>query len=196
MSTLDAFLLCFIPLFVAIDPVGLLPIFASVTLGKSPAERRSLVLKAVPVALIIGVSFYLLGPHLLRFMNIRLSDLQIAGGILLFLFAMLDLVLPGKPSIQESADPVGIVPLATPLICGPAVLTLGLVLVQQHGLPLALAALTANLLILMAVLLCTDVVLRFVPMPAMKAMSKVVMLLLAAIGVSLVRAGVVAAIHG
>ena len=112
-----------------------------------------------------------------------------------FVFAMLDLVLPGKPAIEES-ESVGIVPLATPLIVGPATLTLGLVLVQEHGLPLALAAVVINLLILSAVLFSADFVLRFIPVPAMKAMSKVVMLLLAAIGVSLVRTGVLAVVHG
>lgn len=195
MGTLESFLLCFIPLFVAIDPVGLLPIFAGVTLGRTPAQRRSLVVKAIPVAFAIGVVFFASGFRILRFMNIELSDLQIAGGILLFIFAMLDIVLPGKPAVQES-ESVGIVPLATPLIVGPAVLTLGLVLVQQHGLLLALTALIANLLILASVLFCADFVMRVVPAPAMKAMSKVVMLLLAALGVSLVRAGVFAAVHG
>jgi multiple antibiotic resistance protein len=195
MAPFESFLLCFIPLLVAIDPVGLLPIFTGVTIGRTPPQRRALVLRAIPVALAIGVVFFSFGFRVLRFMNIELSDLQIAGGILLFIFAMLDLVLPGKPAIQES-ESVGIVPLATPLIVGPAVLTLGLVLVQQHGLPLALAALVANLVILSIVLLSADFVLRIVPVPAMKAISKVLMLLLAAIGVSLVRTGVLAIVHG
>lgn len=187
---MEAFLLCFIPLFVAIDPLGMVPVFVSVTAGMDASERRRLVMQAIPTALAIGLGFFLLGSPLLHFLGIGLSDMQIAGGVLLFVYAVMDMFIPGKPSVRED-ESVGIVPLATPLIVGPAVLTLGLVLVQQHGMFLAGMALIANLLLLGVALLFASRVLVFVPMNAMRATSKVVDLLLAAIGVALVRQGVV-----
>lgn len=192
-SFLADFLLCFIPLFVAIDPLGMLPVFCSVTTGYDRARRRKLVLQAVPTALFIGAGFFVLGGPVLDFLNIALADLQIAGGAILFVFSLLDLIITGKPSVEEE-DAVGIVPLATPLIVGPAVLTLGLVLVGKYGHVAPLAALLVNLAILAVVLLATDHIMRFIPLNTMKAISKVVMLLLAAIGVAFIREGLTSAI--
>jgi multiple antibiotic resistance protein len=92
---MHSFLLCFIPLFVAIDPVGLLPVFVSVTTGYTPQRRRRLVAEAVPTAAVIGVAFFLLGRLLLGYLNIGVADLRIAGGALLFMYALVDLFVPG-----------------------------------------------------------------------------------------------------
>jgi multiple antibiotic resistance protein len=182
------FMLCFIPLFVAIDPLGMVPIFVNVTADATAAGRRKLVMQALPTAGAIGVGFFLLGPWLLGFLNIQISDMQIAGGVLLFVYAMMDLFLPGKPSVREN-ESVGLVPLATPLIVGPAVLTLGPVLVSKFGALAAVGALLANLVLLGAALWVVEAVLKVVPINAMRAISKVVDLILAAIGVALVREG-------
>jgi multiple antibiotic resistance protein len=197
----DLFLLCFIPLFVAMDPPGILPVFFRLTAGCNAQQRKRLVLQAIPAAALIGLVFFSLGRPILSFLHIQVFDLQIAGGVLLFLYALMDLVVPGKPAVAGTAgngsssagteQSVGIVPLATPIIVGPAVMTLGLVMVDKHGLMLASAALTANILILLAILLSADLILRVVPLTAMNAASKVVDLLLAAIGVMLVREGIV-----
>lgn len=186
---LDAFLLCFIPLLVAIDPLGMAPVFLSVTSGFDTAQRRRLVAHALPTAAAIGVSFFLLGPTLLGYLGVAITDMQIAGGGLLFIFAMLDLFIPGKPSVQESQS-LGIVPLATPLIVGPAVLTLGPVLVRQHGPVMAVSALLVNLALLAVTLWFVDAMTRIIPINAMRAISKVIDLLLAAIGVMMVRTGI------
>lgn len=191
---LTRFALCFIPMFVAVDPLGLLPIYVSVTGDYGAARRRKLVYQAMPMALAIGVLFFLVGGVLLKTIGILLVDLQIAGGSILFVFALLDLVITGKPSVQEESS-VGIVPLATPLIVGPAVLTLGLVLVETYGYDAALAALVVNLAIVTVMLLGIERVLRYLPMNTMKAISKVLMLLLAAIGVALIRQGIVAVVQ-
>lgn len=191
---LHQFLLCFIPMFVALDPLGLLPLFVSVTSTMDRERRRRVVLQAVPTALAIGVAFILLGRPLLDYLEIGVPDLQIAGGSLLFIWAMWDLAMSGKPSVNAE-ESVGLVPLATPLMVGPAVLTLGLVLTDKYQSPWPpVAALTANLAILAAMLLGLERLINYVPLTAMRAISKVVDLLLAAIGVAFVRAGVTAAV--
>lgn len=184
-----AFLLCFVPLFAAIDPPGLAPVFLSVTASKDRPARRRLVVQAITAAFFIGVAFFLGGLTLLNFLGVTVADMRVAGGGLLFIFAMMDLFMTGKPSVHED-ESLGIVPLATPLIVGPAVLSLSLVLVQQHGTFNAVGALVANLAILAAVLWYSDEVLRVVPLNAMRAISKVIDLLLATIGVMMIREGV------
>jgi multiple antibiotic resistance protein len=194
---MNEFLLCFIPLFVAMDPPGILPIFFRLTAGCTSAQRKKLVMLAIPSATLIGLTFFIAGRPILDFLHIKVFDLQIAGGILLFLYALMDLVIPGKPAVSPSSpaaqeDAPGIVPLATPIIVGPAVMTLGLVMVDKYGLAMTSTALIANILILLAIMLASDLILRIVPMQAMNAASKVIDLLLAAIGVMLVREGIVA----
>lgn len=195
---MNEFLLCFIPLFVAMDPPGILPVFFRLTAGCNSQQRRKLVLLAIPSATAIGLIFFVAGRPILDFLHIKVFDLQIAGGILLFLYALMDLVIPGKPAVNPANGAVaaeqapGIVPLATPIIVGPAVMTLGLVMVDKYGLAMTSGALIANILILFAIMLASDLILRFIPMQAMNAASKVIDLLLAAIGVMLVREGIVA----
>lgn len=190
----QAFLLCFIPLLVAVDPFGILPVFASITADLDARRRRAIALRAVPTALVIGVVFFVLGRPLLDFLRIGVPDLQIAGGALLFVYALLDILATGKPAVHEEHS-MGVVPLATPLIVGPAVLTLGLVLVDKHGHLPALAALVVNLLLLLVLMLGLDTILRVVPMNTMRAANKVVDVLLAAIGVSFVREGISAVLN-
>lgn len=194
---MQSFLLCFIPLFVAIDPLGLVPVYLTVTSRLEPARRRRVVLEAVPAAAVIGVVFFLAGPYVLTFLNITLNDIRIAGGAILFMYALYDLAIVGKPTVIEddNASP-GLVPLATPLIVGPAVLTVGLVLVGEFGFVTPVLALLANLVILAVVLVAGERLLVIIPLNAMRALSKVIDLLLAAIGVSLVRLGVQSLIRG
>jgi multiple antibiotic resistance protein len=193
LTILHAFALCFIPLFVAVDPLGALPLFVTVTAHLDARKRRRVALQALPTALAIGVVFFLVGGPLLHFLKIHPSDLEIAGGALLFAYAMLDLVMAGRPAFNEESS-LGIVPLATPIIVGPAVLTMGLVLVDSYGKALAITALVANLVLLGALLLSVQTILRFIPINSMKAMSKVADLLLAAIGVGFIRQGIIAII--
>lgn len=191
---MEAFLLCFIPFFVAMDPPGLIPVFLNITHGFNAAQRRRITLQAVPTALLIAVIFILVGRPLLSFLKIDIPDLQIAGGIILFVYALLDLMVAGKPMVREEQS-LGIVPLATPLIVGPAVLTLGLVLRDQYGWVHTFFALLVNLALVLLALLFSERLLKWVPMNALSAISKVVDLLLAAIGVGFVRAGLLAIIH-
>ncbi len=184
------------------DAPGILPVFFRLTAGCTSQQRKKLVMLAIPSATLIGLTFFVAGRPILTFLHIQVFDLQIAGGILLFLYALMDLVIPGKPAVNAPAPNAdgqvpmeqapGIVPLATPIIVGPAVMTLGLVMVDKYGLAMTSTALIANILILLAIMMASDLILRFIPMQAMNAASKVIDLLLAAIGVMLVREGIVA----
>ena len=193
MDFLRTFLETFIPLFVAIDPFGMVPVFLGVTEGMGEVRRRRVTFEAVTAATLICLSFMFLGEGLFRFLGIRDFDFRIAGGVLLLVLAVYDLLTPGKPAVHEH-DTVGIFPLAMPLIAGPATLTTTLVLVTRYGyFPTALG-LSVNFLLLLATLCAANWVSRLVGVNTLRAASKLVMVLLAALAVNLIRVGVAEAV--
>lgn len=185
----------FIPLFVAIDPIGLVPIFLAVTAPMTEARRRKVSLHAVLTATLIILAFMFLGDLLFRFLGIRDQDFRIAGGIILLVLAVMDLLIHGKPAVEED-ELVGIVPLAMPMIAGPATLTTVLVLRGRHGVPLTALGLAANLLILLGMLLLGTRFARLLGPAALRALSKLVMVFLAAIAVNFIRTGITEVLDG
>ncbi len=185
------FLPYFIPLFVAMDPIGLPPVFLSLTNGMDGRRRRAVTFEAVSTALVVSLAFMFLGKAVFRYLNITSADFSIAGGILLLVFAVYDLLIHGKPAVDETASP-GVFPLAMPLIAGPATLATTLVLADR-GYALTALSLAANLSIVLVSLLSAVWIVRVVGRAALEAFSKVVVLLLAAIAVNLIRTGVAAA---
>jgi multiple antibiotic resistance protein len=188
------FLAAFIPLLVAIDPLGMVPVFLGVTSGMDARRRRMVTLEAVVAALAICVGFMFLGNVLFRFLGIDQHDFKIAGGILLLVLAVMDLVTVGKPAVDESHSS-GIVPLATPLIAGPATLTTVLVLVTNQGYAMTGLSIVVNLAVLLTAMLAAAQFVRLVGEDAMRALSKLVMILLAAIAVNFIRSGVMAVVR-
>ena len=191
MGYLRTFLEFFIPLFVAIDAFGLLPIFLSVTAGMPETRRREVTFEAVIAATLISLGFMFLGRAAFTFLNIHQNDFMIAGGIILLVLAILDLLSPGKPAVIEDQT-VGVVPLATPLIIGPASMTTILV-ISQRSYSLTALSLAINLGIVLAVMLSATRIAKWLGLNSLRAVSKLVMVLLAALGVHYIRVGLTAA---
>lgn len=192
-AALSTFFQVFIPLFVTIDPLGLVPLFLAVTDRMDAAQRRRATFEAVASALAICLAFMFLGNATFRFLGITVNDFRIAGGIILLVLAVLDLLIPGKPAMSVD-ECVGIVPLGMPLIAGPATLTTILVLSGQFGRAPTALSLAVNLALLLLVLLGSRWIARAVGANALKALSKLVMVLLAAIAVNFIRVGLMNAI--
>ena len=186
------FLEVFIPLFVAIDPVGLLPLFLMVTAPLTEARRRRVSFVAVATATVLTISFLFIGEALFRFIGILDHDFMIGGGVILLVLAVYDLCIPGKPAVSTD-EMVGIVPLAMPMIAGPATLTSVLVLRGKYDAPFTILGLAANFLLVLGVMLLAGPISRLIGTGALRALSKLVMVLLAAIAVSFIRTGVTAA---
>jgi multiple antibiotic resistance protein len=190
------FLSFFIPLFITIDSAGLAPVFLAVTTGMSTAERRRISFQAVGAATFFTLAFMLLGNWLFSVLGISSDDFRIAGGVLLLVLAVIDLIISGKPAVHED-QMVGIVPLATPLIAGPATLTTVLVLAsRENGYAMTTLSLAANFAVVLAVLLYSESIARLVGINAIRAVSKFIMILLAAIAVNFIRIGITHAITG
>jgi multiple antibiotic resistance protein len=182
------FLQAFIPLFVAIDPIGLAAVFLG--LGQSfPADRRQKVAdQAVWTGGAVALGFLLLGQSVFSALGISVGDFQIAGGLILFILAARDLIQPvAEP--EKLPDDFGVVPLGMPLIAGPASITTLLLLARSLGLWPTLAALIVNLVIVVLVLHYSEWLGRRVGSTGMRAISKIISMLLAAIAVSMIRQG-------
>ena len=181
----------FIPLFVAMSPLTVVPLFVSIVEGRSIAEARSLALKAVWTVLGLAVVIVFGGHAVFRFLNITVDDLRIGGGLILLIIAVYDLVFSQKSRKEEalSAD-LGIVPIGTPLIFGPATMTASVTLADIHGQLIVLAGLLLNLTVVGLLLYYQDVVTKWVHPGISRAFGKVMSLLLAAIAVAMIRTGV------
>ena len=186
---MHALLAVFIPLFVSIDAVGLIPVFLSLTSTMTVVRRREVTFEAVSVGLLVCIGFMLLGHAVFRFLGITEADFRIAGGVILLVLSVINLLIPGKPAVDEH-DGVGVFPLAMPLIVGPATLTATLVLANRAGYALTSLSLAINFAILLAALLAATQLSQLIGKSAMRAMSKIVVLMLAAIAVNLVRTGI------
>jgi multiple antibiotic resistance protein len=182
------FVQAFIPLFVAIDPIGLAAIFFGLGQGVPPALRQRIARQATITGGGVALAFLFLGQSIFRALGISVSDFQIAGGLILFVLAARDLVL-ATPEDQKMSDGFGVVPLGMPLIAGPALITTLLVLAQTLGWMMTLAGLVANLLLIMLAFAYSEWLSRKIGATGLRAISKIISMLLAAIAVNMIRRG-------
>ena len=187
---LEVLLLTFVPLFIAIDALGNLPLVLSLEEGMSHKQRRHLVNVAIVTASVVGLAFLLAGRGILRLLGISVGHFAIAGGLVLLALAMRDLVT-GK-MVEETVvreEMVAAVPVGTPLTVGPATLTTLLLLSDQYGMPLVLLSFALNMGAAWLVFVQGNRLLGFLGQGGLRAVSKVASLLLAAIGVRMIVRG-------
>ena len=101
---MDLFWLAFIPLFVAFDGVGLLPLYWALSHRLTASQRRRAVTEAVMTAAIVAVAFLLVSRFVFSLMGLTVSDVMIAGGLILIVLCLRELLLPEKPAIGIGAD--------------------------------------------------------------------------------------------
>lgn len=188
------FWLCFVPMFVAVDALGVLPMFMSLTEGLSEQKRYRIVIQSVVTAAVVALLFLAIGMGFLKLLGITVFDFMIAGGVLLFVISMSDLISVEKSRRLTDPESLGSVPIGVPLITGPAVLTTSILLLNEHGLRSTAPALIVNILLAGIVFRYSESIFRFLGKAGSKTVSKLASLLLAAIGVMMVRKGVCAII--
>jgi multiple antibiotic resistance protein len=187
-------LLAFIPIFVAVDAIGVLPLFVSLTEGVEEKEKCRIIFQSMITAKCLAVGFIFLGKAVFNLMGITLGDFMVAGGAILFYIAVADIRGPGKGSPYANQE-LGAVPLGTPLIVGPAVLTTSLIIIGEYGLVATLISVLVNILLAGLVLLLSNFIIKILGKAGSRALSKVTNLLLAAIAVMLIRKGIIQIFH-
>lgn len=191
----ERFWLAFIALFVAFDVVGLLPVYWGLAQGLPARERQQAVHQAVLVAFLVALAFLWVSGFVFLAMGLQVSDVMIAGGVILFALALRDLLHPTKTP-NGSVEAIGVVPLGVPLMVGPAVLATALLTRQRYGLWPTVGGLSLNILLTWVALQAADWLMQRVGREGAKVISKVSSLLLAAFAVMLIRQGLVGAFQG
>lgn len=189
-DALERFVHAFIPLFVAIDPIGLAAIFLGLGHNVPTARRQQIATQATWTGGLVALGFLFLGQSVFKALGISVSDFQIAGGLILFVLAARDLIQPATAP-EKLPEDFGVVPLGMPLIAGPASITTLLVLAQSRavGVIVTLVALAVNLALVAFALHYSSWLGRRIGPTGMRAISKIISLLLAAIAVSMIRDG-------
>ncbi|HEY5039704.1 MAG TPA: MarC family protein [bacterium] len=179
----------FLPLFVAMDPLGVFPAFVQITSDLSPKKRGRILFLSVLTAGAVGLLFIPLGPLALSSLGLKNGDFQIAGGLLILVVALRDIVLNQKMFQGKDLQGMGVVPIGIPLLVGPAVLTT-LILLRDRFSPFAVAAsLILNLLIAWGIFAFSSRLIRWLGVTGSLVVSKLAALLLAAYAVMMIRVG-------
>lgn len=185
----------FITLWVVIDPLGTLPVFLAVTTGLDAADRSQAAVLSIVVSFGVLTFFALAGHWLLRTMDISIESFQIAGGIVLFLFALTmingtshaDTVAPAETNPVE----IAIHPLAIPSIASPGAMLAAVVLTDnaRHDLPdlmMTIATFGLVLLATLAIMLTGSRLVHVIGRGGTSIISRVMGMILAALAVDLV----------
>jgi MarC family membrane protein len=188
------FLSAFVLLLLVLDPFGNLPIFISVMSAVAPERRRAIVLRELAIAFAVLLVFMVSGGEFLRLMRLSERSLEVAGGVILLLIAI-RMIFDGTaqdfaPAPGDAREPL-VFPLAVPLIAGPSAMATVLLLAshQPGRLPEWIAALTAAMAVSGALLLAAGRIRRWLGASMVAAMEKLMGLVLTAIAVEMILAG-------
>lgn len=188
---MKTFWLCFVPLFFAVDAIGVLPIFMNLTDGIDNKRRKEILVQSMLTASGVAFIFLFFGPTLMRLVGISVPDFMIAGGILLLTISLADLTTGSKFLRSVDQDALGAVPIGVPLITGPAVLTTVVLLVDSYGIFPTSLSILANVFIAIIIFNFSKPISDFLGNAGTKTLSKIASLFLASIAVMLLRKGVI-----
>ena len=153
---MDSFISSVITLALVMDGFGNIPLFIAALKKVAPERRKTVLIRKLAIALIIMVAFLFLGKWFLRAFGIHEYSLSIAGGIILFIISV-KLVFGGdeEPKNDPKEDEPFVVPLAIPLVAGPAALSMVMITAAQQSnkfitLGAVIVASIINSIILMA----------------------------------------------
>ncbi len=200
---IELFVSAFVTFLVIIDPPGCAPIFASLTRECTPAQRRSMAIRAVLIAAGILLFFGLFGEDLLKALGISLAAFRIAGGIMLFMIA-LDMVFERRTARRENRarqvdatpeiEDVAVFPMGIPMIAGPGSIASVMLLVgRSEGLQQTLvvfAALASVLVLTLLALLAAGPLMRLLGHKMEAMLTRLLGVILAALAAQFVIDGI------
>ncbi|MDD1687813.1 MarC family protein [Methanoregula sp.] len=192
MDLIPGIIYSFATLFVILDPLLSVPIFAAMTKGQAPAEIHKQAFIAVAVAGSLMYLFLVFNKMIFDILGLSIPSFQIAGGVLLFLLGIqeaLGIELGHSKGPAKSA--AGVV-IGTPLLCGPGAITTVMLLSKDYGLLIPFVAITLSLLATWVILYYSELIQRILGEVVTDIMGKVLGMLLAAIAVNLMVSGILA----
>jgi len=182
----------FAALFVILDPLLSVPIFAAMTKGQTPAEIHKQAFIAVAVAGGLMYLFLIFNKMIFDILGLNIASFQIAGGILLFLLGIQEaLGIEIGHSKGHTASAAGVV-IGTPLLCGPGAITTVMLLSKDYGFFVPFIAITLSLIATWLVLYYSENIQRILGDVVTDIMGKVLGMLVAAIAVNIIANGIMA----
>jgi multiple antibiotic resistance protein len=179
------FILTFVPLFIVIDALGILPFIIPISQNMTRQERHKMINVAIITATIVGLIFLFFGQFILQVLDISVGAFAIAGGLILLMFSI-KYMMTGHIVEAVKEEMVAVVPVGTPLTAGPATITTLLLLATQFPLYMVLLSFTLNMLIAWGIFMAGNQIAHFLGQGGLKAISKIFSLLLTAIAVSMI----------
>ncbi|MFO7745700.1 MAG: NAAT family transporter [Psychroflexus sp.] len=160
MTELIAFgILSFTTFFTIINPLGVMPIFMTMTSDLDKESRKSTAKKAILASFVTIIIFAFTGQILFKFFGISVNSFRVVGGIIFFLMGM-DMLQArlGKVKVQEAeiktyVNDISITPLAIPMICGPGAITNAIVMMEDAQSVEMQAVLIGSIILVMGITL-------------------------------------------
>ena len=195
MASADIFLVdllrATVALFVIVDPLGPVPIFANLTKGMNPQEKMRIFRTAAIVGSVLLAVFALVGQELLMLFGITLPSFQIAGGLVLLLLSI-EIIFRGERVDKlavASAEETAVFPIAFPLLVGPGAITLTMISLQSNGLVISLVAIVLVMFLSWIVLRLTDRIYKLLGRTGAAVIARLMALFIAAIAIQYVLTG-------
>jgi multiple antibiotic resistance protein len=190
---LPGILYCFAALFIILDPLLSVPIFAAMTRGQSPAEIHRQAFIAVAVAGGLMYLFLIFNTTIFSLLGLNLPAFQIAGGIILFLLGLQEAlgIELGRTKGHATASAAGVV-IGTPILCGPGTITTVMLLSKDYGMLTTFVAITLSLLATWLILYYAQGIQSVLGDIVTDIMGKVLGMLVAAIAVKIIASGILA----
>lgn len=192
----------FVTLWVVIDPIGTIPVFVAVTAGMPASGRVTTAIQAALVAACILLFFLIAGQFLLEALGISLPAFQIAGGLILFLFALTMIFSTSKPEAETAeakklaaSHSVAVFPLALPSLASPGAMLAIVLLTDNNRFSIQQQIVTGSVMlgvisIALVCMLLAIPILRVIGMGGAAIVSRVMGMILAAVAVDAVITGV------
>lgn len=186
----------FFGLLVVANVAPILPIAIQVTSGVSSVRRRTWLMRALIAGNLLALAFVLAGGAALGALGIRVDDVRVAGGLILLVFATYDLLFSREArkrplvEVAEAGHAMDLVPLAVPVLVGPATLAAVLVSRYQFGVGPTAVAVAANAAVNALLLVLASAFIERVGHGALRAAGKVFGVVLASYAVAMIRTGV------
>jgi multiple antibiotic resistance protein len=183
-------------LFVILNPLLSVPIFAAMTKGLTPGEVNHQALIAVAVAGALMYIFLFFNFIIFDILGITFSSFQVAGGFLLFILGIQEALGIEIGRAKDHSHTVAGVVIGTPLLCGPGTITNVLLLSKEYGIPITFGAITLSLIATWVILRFADPIQRRLGDVVTDVMGKVLGMLLAAIAIKIMSQGIFGIIAG
>lgn len=195
------FLIVFIPMFIVIDPFGVMPIYLVLTKSMDAAQRAKTLKYAIAFGASLLVAFALLGKVILDYLSVSIDALRIAGGLLLLVIGVMMLYEGDTPRSRRKGaeepdeephapEDVAFVPLGTPMLAGPGAISVVITLTGTADMTMVLASLAAVMVITTLMLWKVDLVFKVIGNAGTRALTRVMGLITSAYAVQMMLDGV------